>query len=83
MLRVIISSILAVAAIFIGFYPHGEECRIISVLGYQKCIGWELHIILGTILFILAIFISQKLDLNFISSYTSFDTSNKSIEPQN
>ncbi len=83
MLRVIISSILAVAAIFIGFYPHSEECRIISILGYKECIGWEFHIMLGTLLYILAVFVSQKINFNFISSYTSFDTSNKSKESQN
>ena len=83
MFRVIISSLIAVAAIFIGFYPHSEDCKAFSILGYNKCNGWEFHIILGSLLYILAIFVSQKGNFNFISSYTSFDTSNKLKEPQN
>jgi hypothetical protein len=72
MLRVIISSIIAVMAIFVGFFPHSHNCKVISILQLNKCPGWEFHLILGGILFCLAVFISQK--GNFISA--SVDASN-------
>ena len=80
MLRVIISSIIAVASLFIGFYPHTENCNLLRWFGNQECPGWEFHIILGSLLYILAVFISQK--GNFLTSYASSYTSNIPKEPQ-
>ena len=82
MLRVIISSIIAVASLFIGFYPHTENCGILRWFGDQKCPGWEFHIILGSLLYVLAVFISQKGNFNLITSYASSYTSDISKEPQ-
>ena len=82
MLRVIISSIIAVASLFIGFYPHTENCGILRWFGDQKCPGWEFHIILGSLLYVLAVFISQKGNFKLITSYASSYTSNISKEPQ-
>ena len=83
MFRVIISSIIAVASLFIGFYPHTENCSILKRFGYQTCPGWELHIILGSLLYILAVFISQKCNFNLITSYASSYTSETLKEVQN
>ena len=82
MLRVIISSIIAVASLFIGFYPHTENCGILRWFGDQKCPGWEFHIILGSLLYVLAVFISQKGNFKLITSYASSYTSNISKEHQ-
>ena len=49
MFRVIISSIIVVASLFIGFYPHTENCGLLRWFGNQKCPGWEFHIILGSL----------------------------------
>lgn len=83
MLKVIISSLLAVVSLFIGFYPHGENCNIIAMSNKEHCEGWGYHIVLGTLLYILAVLISQNKINNFTSFYTLFDTSNKLKEPQN
>jgi hypothetical protein len=82
MFKVIISSLLAVASLFIGFYPHSENCNIISMSNKYHCEGWWYHIVLGTFLYILAVLISQNKINNFTSFYTLFDTSNKLKEPQ-
>ena len=82
MLRVIISSIIAVASLFIGFYPHTENCNLLRWFGNQECPGWEFHIILGSLLYVLAVFISQKGNFNSITSYVSSDTLNIPKEPQ-
>jgi hypothetical protein len=60
MLKVIISSILVVAAVFIGFFPHSEQCHCHSLFKYYEFdIGWMWHGIIGSILYCLAVFISQ------------------------
>ena len=82
MLRVIISSIIAVASLFIGFYPHTENCGLLRWFGDQECPGWEFHIILGSLLYVLAVFISQKGNFNLITSYASSYTLDISKEPQ-
>jgi hypothetical protein len=82
MFRVIISSIIVVASLFIGFFPHTKNCSILKWFGYQKCPGWEFHIILGSLLYILAVFISQKGDFNFFTSYASSYTSDTPKEVQ-
>ena len=72
MFRVIISSIIMVISLFIGFYPHTENCGILKLVGYHQCPGWKFHIILGSLLYILAVFISQKgLFTSYLPSYTS------------
>jgi len=82
MFRVIISSIIVVFSLFIGFYPHTENCSILNWFGYQKCPGWEFHIILGSLLYILAVFISQKGTFNLITSYAPSYTSDTLKEVQ-
>ena len=82
MLRVIISSIIAVASLFIGFYPHTENCGLLRWFGNQECPGWEFHIILGSLLYVLAFFISQKGNFNLFTSYVSSFTSNIPKEHQ-
>ncbi len=82
MLRVIISSILAVIAIFIGFFPHSNNHTLMSIFKIKQTPGWEFNLILGNIFFCLAVFISQKKDFNFISSFALFDTTNTIKEPQ-
>lgn len=62
MLKVIISSILVVTAVFIGFFPHSEQCHCHSLFKYyefDKGIHWMWHGIIGSILYCLAVFISQ------------------------
>ncbi len=71
-----------VISLFIGFYPHTENCGILKLFGYQQCPGWQLHIILGSILYILAVFISQKDSFDFFISYAKAYTSNTLKEPQ-
>ena len=82
MFRVIISSLLIVASLFIGFYPHNERCNIIPIFNNKQCGGWQYHIILGAFLYILAVFISQNKINNFNSFYALFDTSDKLKEHQ-
>lgn len=72
MLKVIISSILVVAAVFIGFFPHGEQCHCHALFKYyefDKNVHWMWHGIIGSILYCLAVFISQYK----FTSYTSSD----------
>lgn len=80
MFRVIISSMIMVISLFIGFFPHSENCGILKLIGYHQCPGWAFHIILGSIFYILAVFISQKDSFDFIISYASSCTSNTSKE---
>ncbi len=82
MFRVIISSIIVVFSLFIGFYPHTENCSILKWFGNQNCPGWEFHIILGSLLYILAVFISQKGNFDLITSYASSYTSDTLKEVQ-
>jgi hypothetical protein len=83
MFKVIISSIIVVISLFIGFFPHTESCGILSVIPHH-CPGWGFHVIVGTLLYVLAVSISQKGNFDFITSYVSFYTSNtlKEIQPQ-
>ena len=82
MFRVIISSIIVVVSLFIGFFPHTDSCGILSVLNINHCPGWEFHIILGSLLYILAVFISQKGNFDLITSYASSYTSDTLKEVQ-
>ena len=82
MFKVIISSIIVVVSLFIGFFPHTEHCGVLSALTSHNCPGWEFHIILGSLLYILAVFISQKGDFDFFTSYASSYTSNTLKEVQ-
>jgi len=82
MLRVIISSIIIVVSLFIGFFPHTDNCGVLSALNIHDCPGWEFHIILGSLLYILAVFISQKGNFDLITSYVSSCTSNTLKEAQ-
>jgi hypothetical protein len=84
MFIVIISSIIVVVSLFIGFFPHTEHCGMLSSVGIHKCPGWEFHIVLGGLLYILAVFISQKGDADIITSYVTSYTSNtpKELLPQ-
>jgi hypothetical protein len=62
MLRIIITSILMVGAIFWGVYPPSENSphqKIINYLGLTITADWKFHLILGIILYILAVLISQ------------------------
>ena len=82
MFKVIISSIIVVISLFIGFFPHTDSCGILSAIPHN-CPGWQFHIVFGTLLYILAVFISQG-SFDFIISYASSYTSNtvKDIQPQ-
>jgi hypothetical protein len=71
MFKVIISSIIVVISLFIGFFPHTESCGIAQ----HNCPGWQFHIIVGTLLYILAVLISQG-SFDFIISYVASYTSN-------
>ena len=82
MFKVIISSIIVVVSLFIGFFPHTEHCGVLSALTSHNCPGWEFHIILGSLLYILAVFISQKGNFNFFTSYASSYTSDTPKEVQ-
>jgi len=82
MFRVIISSIIVVISLFIGFFPHTENCGVLSILNLHSCPGWEFHIILGSLLYILAVFISQKGSFDSITSYASSYTSSTLKEVQ-
>ena len=84
MFIVIISSIIVVVSLFVGFFPHTEHCDMLSAVGIHSCPGWEFHIVLGGLLYILAVFISQKGDIHIITSYVTSYTSNtpKELLPQ-
>jgi len=82
MFRVIISSIIVVVSLFIGFFPHTEHCGVLSALTSHNCPGWKFHIILGSLLYILAVFISQKGNFDLITSYASSYTSDTLKEVQ-
>ena len=83
MLTVIISSIMVVIAIFIGFFPYTNNHKIMSIFQIKQSPGWLFNLILGNIFFCLAVLISQKKDFNFISFFSTSDTSNIIKEPQN
>ena len=59
MIKVIISSIIIVVALFVGFYPHENECKLLAMLGVSICPGKWIHVVLGTALYALAVFITQ------------------------
>lgn len=62
MLRIIITSILMVGAIFWGVFPPTENSphqKIIDYLGLTINADWKFHLILGTVLYISAVLVSQ------------------------
>lgn len=65
MLRIIITSLLLVNAIFWGIYPSGEGSPHYLILNYfipnSSPPNKFVHIILGTIFYVFALLISQEL----------------------
>jgi len=60
MLRVIITSLLAVNALFWGLFPHSEHCQMGAWLGIKKCPSHYVHLGLGFIFYILAVLTAQQ-----------------------
>ena len=62
MLRIIITSILMVGAIFWGVFPPTENSphqKMIDYFGLTITADWKFHLILGTFLYISAVLVSQ------------------------
>lgn len=59
MIRIIIISLLIVLSLFWGIYPHNENCNLLKIIGQNHCPSKYIHIILGSLFYILAIFIIQ------------------------
>ena len=47
-------------AIFWGLYDHATHCKIAAMLGILKCPSHLVHILMGLVSFMIAIFIQQK-----------------------
>ena len=60
MLRVVISSLLIVNALFWGLYPHQDDCKMGSLIGMHICPSKYLHLGIGVIFYICAVLVAQQ-----------------------
>jgi hypothetical protein len=60
MLRVIITSLLAVNALFWGLFPHSDHCQMATWLGMKKCPSHYIHLGLGLVFYISAVLTAQQ-----------------------
>ena len=60
MLRVIITSLLAVNALFWGLFPHSDHCQMATWLGMKTCPSHYIHLGLGLIFYISAVLTAQQ-----------------------
>tara|TARA_B110000211_G_C14033743_1_gene533440 strand:- start:1161 stop:1367 length:207 start_codon:yes stop_codon:yes gene_type:complete len=66
MLRVVISSLLIVNALFWGLYPHQDDCKIAALVGIHTCPSKYLHLGIGVIFYIFAILVAQQTSITNI-----------------
>ena len=66
MLRVVISSLLIVNALFWGLSPHQDDCKIASLFGIKTCPSKYLHLGIGVIFYIFAILVAQQTSITHI-----------------
>jgi len=69
MIRIILSALFLLNAIFWGIYPVGEDSplsKIINFFGYEYTAPFILHLLIGTLFYILAIVISQQKDIQHL-----------------
>jgi|UniRef100_A0A6C0C0T6 hypothetical protein len=60
MLRVVISSLLIVNALFWGLYPHHADCKIGAFTGLKTCPSKYLHLGIGVLFYISAVLVAQQ-----------------------
>ena len=61
MLRIVISSLLIVNALFWGLYPHNDDdCKMVELVGIKTCPSKFLHLGIGIIFYIFAILVAQQ-----------------------
>ncbi len=68
-LFILLTSIFVILAIFWGLFPHSVHCSVMSNFGIKECPSHIVHVTLGVIFFIVAIFTRQG---NFFKS-TNWD----------
>jgi len=66
MLRVVISSLLIVNALFWGLYPHQDDCKIAALIGIKTCPSKYLHLGIGVVFYIFAILVAQQTSITNI-----------------
>jgi len=59
MWKIILSSFLIVNSLFWGLYPHEQECQLSRFIGVEKCPSFLIHVLIGTVFYIAAVFVSH------------------------
>ena len=58
MLKNLVVSVLAVAAIFFGLLPHSVHCNVLKSV-VKNCPSHTVHLVSGVVLFVLAVVVAQ------------------------
>lgn len=68
MLKIVIVSLLMLGSIFWGLFPASEGSPhnlIASYLGYENEIHYSVYILIGTIFYVMAAFLSQQTSIEY------------------
>ena len=60
----ILTVFLAINALFWGLFPHSMHCSLLSSIGIKQCPSHIIHIVIGILFFLAAIYVRQG---NFIN----------------
>ncbi len=58
-LFILVTSVLVILAIFWGLFPHSLHCSMLQNIGVTECPSHVVHITMGLIFFVVAIFVRQ------------------------
>ncbi len=58
-LFILLTSIFVILAIFWGLFPHSLHCSMLKNIGVTECASHVLHVSIGLIFFIVAIYVRQ------------------------
>ena len=58
-LFILLTSVFVMLAIFWGLFPHSLHCAVLKNVGITECPSHVLHVTLGLIFFVVAIYVRQ------------------------
>tara|TARA_B100000575_G_scaffold185939_1_gene149727 strand:- start:267 stop:473 length:207 start_codon:yes stop_codon:yes gene_type:complete len=65
MIKNIITTFFIINALFWGLASHASHCNLVAQFGAKGCLPHSIHILMGLISFIIAIYIQQKDYINY------------------
>ena len=60
MLKNLLIVFLTINALFWGLADHGSHCSLAAAMGISKCPSHTVHLIMGLLFFVAAIYVAQK-----------------------